>query len=228
MDEDTADPIELPNPPAPVLLSNMKQIPVQCILQNPELPTGCECVSLAILLNHLGYFVDKVTLARNYLPKMDFYWYNGVYYGADFHTTFAGNPESSHSYGCYAPCIITTANRFFDDNGYNAKAVDITGGDFDALLDNYINNDTPVLIWITSNNLHVSKLTSIWTTPTGETVQWRAYEHCVVLTGYDKEKSLIYVSDPLVGNTSYDYETLKKRYVELGQQAVFIQNLQSV
>jgi len=216
---------DVPEPDIPVTppTPNVKQILVQNILQNPELPTGCECVSLTILLNHLGYFVDKVTLARDYLPKMDFYWYNGIYYGADFRTTFAGNPESEHSYGCYAPCIVTTANRFLSENGYIAEAVDLTGTDFDSLLSNYIDNDIPVLIWITSSNLHESRLTSIWTTPTGEQVQWRAYEHCVVLTGYDKDNGFIDVSDPLIGNTSYDYERIKQRYIEMGQQAVYIE-----
>ena len=66
-------------------------------------------------------------------------------------------------------------------------------------------------------------LTSVWTTPDGERVQWVAYEHCVVLTGYDMDNRKIYVSDPLVGNTSYDYDRLKQRYIDLGQQAVHIQ-----
>ncbi|MDE5768922.1 MAG: C39 family peptidase [Oscillospiraceae bacterium] len=220
------EPIQEPDEPSvidpPEPDRNTKQINVINILQKPELPTGCESVSLTILLNYLGYSVNKLTLARNYMPKLNFYWSNGVYYGADFRTTFAGNPESSHSYGCYAPCIITTANNYFSDNGIHRTACNITGTDFDSLLTNYIDQDIPVLIWITSNNLHEPKLTSIWTTPVGEKVQWLAYEHCVVLTGYDKDNNLIYVSDPLVGNTSYDYSKIKQRYIDLGQQAVYI------
>ncbi len=200
-----------------------KRIDVTNILQNPELPTGCEVVSLTILLNHLGYNVDKLTMARNYLPKLDFYWYNGVYYGADFRTTFAGNPESKNAYGCYAPCITTTANSYFKDIGSGSVAQDLTGTNFDTLLSDYIDNDIPVLIWITSSNLHEPMLTSVWTTPEGKRVQWLAYEHCVVLTGYDMDKQIIYVSDPLVGNTSYDYGRLKQRYIDLGQQAVHIE-----
>lgn len=207
-------------PPEPT--STFKLIAMRNILQNPELPTGCESVSLTILLNHLGFSVDKMTIARNYLPKLNFYWSGGVYYGADFRTTFAGDPESSSSYGCYAPCITTTANKYFSSNGYDAKATNVTGTAFDSLLTDYIDNDIPVLIWITSNNLHETKLTSVWTTPAGEKVQWVAYEHCVVLTGYDKDKGIIYVSDPLVGNTSYDYSRIKQRYLDLGQQAVYI------
>ncbi len=209
-------------PTEPPVQDNKKILAVQNILQNPELPTGCEVTALTILLNHLGYSVDKLTMARNYLPKLDFYWENGIYYGADFRTTFAGNPESEYSYGCYAPCIVTTANSYFSANEFDAAACDITGVDFDSLLTDYIDNDKPVLIWITSSNLHEPYYTSIWTTPDGEEVQWLAYEHCVVLTGYDKDNQLIYTSDPLYGDTAYDYDTIRQRYNEMGQQAVYI------
>ncbi len=202
---------------------NKKLLNVSNIMQYPELPTGCESVALTILLNHLGYKADKLTIARDYLPKLDFYWYNGVLYGADFRTTFAGNPESEYAYGCYAQCITTTANNYLNDNGFGGKAYNITGSDFDSLLYDYIDKDIPVLIWITSSNLHETMLTSVWTTPDGERVQWKAYEHCVVLTGYDLDNQLIYVSDPLVGNTSYDYGRIKQRYIDMGQQAVYIQ-----
>lgn len=201
---------------------NAKRIDVTNILQKPALPTGCETVSLTILLNHLGYAADALTIARTYLPKMDFYTLDGANYGADFRTTFAGDPESSHAYGCYAPCIVTTANAYFRDNEIDRTARDLTGTDFDSLLTEYIDQDIPVLIWITSSKLHAPKPTTVWTTPEGEKVQWLAYEHCVVLTGYDKEKQLIYVADPLVGNTSYDYSKIKQRYVEMGQNCVSI------
>lgn len=201
---------------------NKKQIYVENIMQYPELPTGCETTALTILLNHLGYEVDKLTIARNYLPKLDFYWENDIYYGADFRTTFAGNPENEYSYGCYAPCIVTAANSYLSSVGTGVSAHNISGTSFDSLLKDYIDNDSPVLIWITSNDLHETALTSIWTTPAGETVQWVAYEHCVVLTGYDYENGIIFVSDPLVGNTSYDITKIRQRYIDMGQQSVWI------
>lgn len=209
----------LPVTPEPV---TSKQIEVKNILQNPELPTGCEVVSLTILLNHLGYNADKLTMARKFLPKMKFYSSGGVQYGADFHTTFAGDPEDSSSYGCYAPCIKTTADIYFAVNRIKAEAQDLTGTDLETLLSDYIDNDRPVLIWITMGNLLASYPGSVWNTPDGRRVQWLANEHCVVLTGYDKGKGLIYVSDPLYGNKSYDLGKLKLRYNELGSQAVCI------
>lgn len=156
-------PVEPPTQPLtePVQNDNKKVLDVQNILQNPELPTGCEATSLTMLLNYLGYPVDKVTITRNYLPKLDFYWEDGIYYGADFRTTFVGNPESEYSYGCYAPCIVTTANSYFLENEFDAAACNITGADFDSLLNDYIDSDKPVLIWITSSNLHESALTTI-------------------------------------------------------------------
>ena len=42
---------------------------VKCVLQNPELPTGCEITALTIVLNYLGYDVDKLTMADKYLDK---------------------------------------------------------------------------------------------------------------------------------------------------------------
>jgi uncharacterized protein YvpB len=171
----------------------------------------------------LGYNVDKLTIAREYLPKLDFYWEDDICYGADFHTTFAGDPENEYSYGCYAPCIVTAANSYLSDIGAEVSAYDETGSDFDSLLTDYIDNDIPVLIWITSSNLHETELTSTWVTPQGTTVQWVAYEHCVVLTGYDMDNGFVYVSDPLVGNVSYDMSKLKQRYSDMGYQCVRIE-----
>ncbi len=199
------------------------KIEVRNILQYPELPTGCECVSLTILLNHLGFPADKMQMARVFLPKLDFSEKDGVLYGADFRTTFAGDPESPHAYGCYAPCIAETARRYFAIEGIDAEPVDLTGAGLEDLFSRFIDRDIPVLVWVTSSSLHETKLTTVWTTPEGEQVQWVAYEHCVVLTGYNREKGIIFVSDPLVGNTVYDYALFKQRYEDLGRQAVMIE-----
>ena len=201
---------------------NSHLIEVESILQLPELPTGCETVSLTMLLNYLGYPADKLDLARNYLPKQEFYYVDEQLYGADFVTTFAGDPEDDASYGCYAPCVVVTANRYLRANAYKGTAYDLTGTDFELLLRGYIDHDIPLVIWITNYELEPSNLSTIWKTPEGKTVQWRRPEHCVVLTGYDRERELIYVSDPIYGNRSYDYDTLVERFGEMGKQAVYI------
>ena len=207
--------------------STRKQIDVENMLQNPDLPTGSESVSLTMLLNHLGYPADKFEIVRKYLPKQAFYYVDGELYGADFRTTFAGDPEDPDSYGCYAPCIVTTANNYFADKNLNGKAYDLSSTDFETLLSDYIDNDIPLIIWITNYDLEPSSLSTVWKTPDGQTVQWRRPEHCVVLTGYDREKGIVYTSDPLYGNKGYDYDTLVARFNEMGKQAVLIRNRQN-
>ncbi len=198
-------------------------IDVDNILQNPQLPTGCEAVSLTILLNHLGFKVDKMTIAEKYLPKQEFYMKNGVLYGADVVNTFAGDPRNSYSYGCFAPCIVNTAHRFLKSNGSDIDAYNISGKSLEELFEQYIDKGQPVLIWITSNGLKEPFKAEQWVTADGKKVQWQRYEHCVVLTGYDRGKKQIFVSDPLVGNTSYNYDTLNLRYEQMGRQAVSIE-----
>lgn len=198
-------------------------IKVNNILQMPQLPTGCEAVSLTILLNHLGFKVDKMTIAEKYLPKQEFYTKNGVLYGADVVNTFAGDPRNSYSYGCYAPCIVKTAEKYLKSCGSDMAAYDISGKSMEQLFEQYIDKGQPVLIWITSNGLSKPYKTEQWVTADGKNVQWLRHEHCVVLTGYDRAKKLVYVSDPLVGNTSYDYDKINLRYEQMGCQAVSIE-----
>ncbi len=44
-------------------------IPIETILQLPELPNGCEITSLTTLLTFYGYEVTKTVMADKYLPK---------------------------------------------------------------------------------------------------------------------------------------------------------------
>ena len=47
------------------------QLPVRTVLQNPELPNGCEAASLAALLKYKGVPADKLDLAYGYIPRGD-------------------------------------------------------------------------------------------------------------------------------------------------------------
>ena len=73
---------------------------VSNILQNPEMPTGCEITSLTIDLNYLfpDDGITKQYMADNYLDT-------AVIGTASPNDAFLGSPYSSHSYGCYAPVI---------------------------------------------------------------------------------------------------------------------------
>jgi hypothetical protein len=67
-------------------------IPVSTLLQEPELPNGCEIVSLTAILNYYGYNVSKVIMADQHLPKQDFIRVDGKLFGPDPYKTYAGSP----------------------------------------------------------------------------------------------------------------------------------------
>lgn len=199
------------------------KIDVKNIMQKPELPYGCEIVSLTIVLNHLGFDVDKMYMSDNYLKQVDYWDKDGERYGADPYKAFPGNPAELNSTGCFAPVIADSANRFFKDNNSSNIGIDTSGQTLTELFHTYIDNDVPVIIWITSSDLHEIVYKYSWKTEDGDTIRFPSYEHCVVMTGYDTKKKVVYVADPLVGNTSYDMQLLEKRFTELGSNSVIIE-----
>ncbi len=187
------------------------------VLQNPELPTGCEITSLTMLLNYIGFDIDKLTLADEYLPK-------GEYRKADFNKVFVGDPRSRQAYGCTAAVIAETAEKFLSDYDTENKwqVVNVTGHSPEMLY-SAVKYGNPVVVWGSINMGEIIRDYVSWTDEeTGETVSWFGGEHCILLTGYDMRENLVYVNDPLRGQVSYDMRTFEKRFEELNRNAVII------
>ncbi len=211
--------LDNPEPTVPVRPTSFK-LDVPMVYQNPELPTGCEATSLTILLNYSGFNVSKTTVA-DLMPKMDFYYSGGVYYGADYITTFPGNPRYDSGYGCYTPCMVTTASRYFSSEGISGCSLsNISGNDFDRLF-SYVAAGKPVMVWATMNMIEPRDTVS-WTTPEGRYVTWKGNEHCLVITGYDLAQGIVYVNDPLRGKVTYSISTFEHRYNQMGKYAAVI------
>ena len=104
-------------------LPDTVQLNVENILQNPELPNGCEITSAAIVLNYLGFDIDKVTLAENCLPMHIPYW------EADPEVEFMGSPADELSFYCLPGVITTAVNTYLDEQGSTYSALDITGAE---------------------------------------------------------------------------------------------------
>ncbi|MDO5559493.1 MAG: C39 family peptidase [Oscillospiraceae bacterium] len=188
-------------------------IDVDYIYQNPELPTGCEVTSLTMLLNYLGFDVSKTELVDNFLT-MD---YQGT---KTFDQAFIGSPYTDAGYGCFAPVIVSTAQDYLDSVGSTYEPLNITGTEFDLLYD-YISNDNPVVVW-TSMYLMETYEDFCYTAADGTDVYWYVNEHCMLLTGYDKENNTITAADPLCGLMLYNADAFKEKYDTLGKQAVVI------
>lgn len=199
-----------------------KQLSVNCILQNdsPSLPTGCEATALTIALQYDGFSAEKTDIAKTYLPKMLFYTLNDIYYGGDFRYVFPGDPTTAYGYGCYAPAIVATANAYFTAQKNASYAENLSGTSFEDLFP-YIAAGRPVVFWGTTE-MKEPETGGSWTTPEGDTATWISYEHCLVLTGYDKDAGTVSVADPLRGNVTYDLDLVVQRYNQMGKQAVII------
>jgi len=187
---------------------------VEYIAQNPSLPTGCEVTSLATVLKYLGAEVSKETLADKYLPK-------AAVGQANFYEEFVGNPRNASAYGCYAPVIVKTAEKYFTENQMQYSAVDYTGATFTYLLDK-VAEGTPAIVWITSPITAEPVYTTEWIVD-GEYLRWKGNLHCVVLIGYDTETGKVTVSDPLRGITEYEMELFIRRFKQMNSQAVLIE-----
>lgn len=186
------------------------KLDVANINQNPELPTGCEVTSLTIVLNYLGYDVDKLTMADLFLPQ-------GEIGKTDPDVAFIGNPRDKHSYGANAPVLVQTANDYLTKMKSDYHAYNMTGKEFNE-LENYILDGYPVMVWETINMLE-SYPSSKWTIDNKE-IQWYANFHCMVLIGWTEDAYIM--ADPLKGIVEYDKDVVLQRYNELGKQAIVI------
>lgn len=191
------------------------QLDVENIAQNPELPNGCEITSAAIVLNYLGYDVDKVTLAEEYLPTYVPYW------EADPNVEFMGDPADELAFYCLPGAVVTAVNAYLDDVGSEYEALDISGAPVEELYQ-WVANGTPVLVWATRAfsdplyNYTFQLFNGSWP---------YSNSHCLVLTGYDD--TTCYLADPMLEVETVDRELFASRYVERGQYAVVITKAQT-
>lgn len=185
----------------------------ETVMQNPELPTGCEITALTQTLNFLGFDVDKVTMCDKYM-NIDM---NGEY---TMNQCYIGDPKSYTGFGCSSPVICKSAKRFFRVQKSDCYPVDLTGTDFQELF-YQVEQGRPVVVWATMY-LMDTKPEYVYTAKNGEEMWFCTYQHCLTLYGYDLDEGIVYLADPLVGNTTYPLERFEKIYDILGKQAVVI------
>ena len=186
------------------------RLEVENIDQNPELPNGCEITSAAIVLNYLGFEVDKVTLAEEYLPRCVPYW------EADPRVEFMGNPEDELAFYCLPGAVVTAVNDYLEDVDAGYTAVDISGSAVEELYQ-WVAGGYPVMVW-TTRAFSEPLYNDTFLLPDGD----RPYSnsHCLVLTGYDDDTC--YLADPMLEVETVEREHFAESYLERGQYAVVI------
>lgn len=189
------------------------KLPIKYICQYPEMPTGCEATALTMVLNYLGFDVEKETIAADYVKKTD--------YPGDFIHYFMGDPFSEKGYGMYSPALTNTANDFLESRNSDLKAYDITGEGMDKICE-YVSRGMPVCIWTTYYLERDPKVTKEYTL-NGKDYQWKSNEHCMVVIGYDLEKDTLILANPAEEIKEYPRNLIEKRNRQFDEMAVVIQ-----
>lgn len=189
-------------------------IDVPFINQNPELPTGCESVSLAMAFNALGYPTSKTELADNYMPI-----------GGSYVTTFFGDPHKNDGTGIYPPGLVQTAQNYIDAKNLDVSPVDLTDKDFKDFY-KIIENGYPIVFWITGGlyDPYTYDDEDFHEMYNGRDYPWITNIHCIVMNGYDTEKGTVTFTDPLSGTKVYDEDRVEYVYNQIGLAMTLIKN----
>lgn len=185
---------------------------IETFNQMPLYPTGCESVSLYILLKH--YNVDvSIDAIIEALPKGELpYEENGEYYGSNPETEFVGSPYNNYSYGVFEGPLGEVAN-IFKKGAISSKKFTINN------LKKKIKEGIPVITWIRiQEDMSPIEYAEPWiSSQDGKIVKWIKGEHAVVLYGYDSK--YYYISNPYNGEKygveknifEYNYELMGQR-----------------
>lgn len=195
---------------------------VECILQNPELPTGCEAAAAAMLLNSYGYRTDKMTVAA-FLEKSDQVEEYGTIYACHPNDAFIGNPYTVHGYGAFPKVVVKAMQKVIDQQNGRYKACTLYGKTEEELLEK-IDTGNPLCVWTSMYNMEIEYKKGWYLIQEGlfteEYFEWPSNEHVVVLTGYDE--TVVEVCDPLIGVCTYSRESFFRHYKQVGRYAVML------
>lgn len=195
-------------------------IPVETVLQLPELPNGCEITALTAVLNTYGYDVTKLKMADEYLPKEPFTWRNGKLYGPDPYQAYAGEPRlEPGGFFSYAPPIIEAGQHYLADVNGKEELIDLSGSSREELMA-YLEQGIPLVVWVTLD-LSKARINYSWHIyGTDERFLAPVNLHCVVLHGY--ADNLVHVMDPLKGLIQLDADRFFASYEDLGSHALAV------
>ena len=181
------------------LRNRSAQIDTEELMQNPELPTGCESVALTSAFRSLGFEIEKTEIADEYLT-----------YGEDMMWSYVGDPEEIDGAGIYPPGLTNCANDYLKAKKSKYTAYNTMGTNFEDLF-KLIENGCPVLIW-TTMDYEEPILSDVAFDYNGKYFYWYELEHCVMLCGYDLDEETVTINDPLEGIITIDLDQMKTVY----------------
>ena len=181
--------------------------------QYPDLPNGCEVTSLAMLLRYYDIKVSKLDLSEK-IKHVSSFSQDGRYRGNP-HVGFVGYMSQANAGWCVYNEPLEQVGQIYTNN-----IVNFTGHDFIQVL-RLVSQGHPVLIITTTNFNHVTDMQT-WVTAQGP-VHVTPSSHACVITGYNKDKQIVYVNDPFgYQNKPVSWHGLERSFNQQGKQALYI------
>jgi uncharacterized protein YvpB len=187
-----------------VTASSVMILNVPVVLQNPELPAGCEVTSLTMALQYKGVAIDKLTLAM----KMPFTK------TLDPNQGYVGSPYNGTGYTINPVKLQELAKV------YRSNSADLTGSSI-TTIEKEVRAGNPVLVWYTIGYGNVIDLNN-FKYQNGKKYWWPQPLHCIVVTGVSSTG--FYINDPLNGNKNYmiDKDRFNQVYSGMGKRALVV------
>lgn len=187
---------------------------VPCYDQTVNYKTSCESMATVEVLNYLGYDITIDDFLGKYLDiveRADVVESDGNI----FDQYFVGDPHTYDGLLCNPPVIVEAVTEYFGDIGEtNRLAIDRSGLCFNFLLDE-VAIGRPVVLWITHGcvNSEVKEFVGN---------QFFAHSHTVVLSGFDRARGVVQLTDSVDGIVELPYEQVRDNYEFCGKRCVVI------
>lgn len=198
-----------------------QRLDVPVILQKPQLPHGCEITAMTAAFNYYGLNLNKMRMAKKYLPTKEVIDKDGKRIGPDPNKAYAGNPanELTGTYA-FAPVITKTAKKVAHDYKTDLKVTNLTGASEKNIIEK-VQQGIPVMMWVTLDLSKPKKKEGWYIENTNKKPKMYLNLHVVVLTGYEDNK--VIVMDPLHGYVSHDATKFFSSFKDMGSQAIAIE-----
>ena len=198
------------------LFLNLVQLDVPLYDQTVKYQTACESVATVATLNYFGYDITIDEFLDSYLDIIEA---RNVEFSVNGHNIFdvyfVGNPRTYNGWLCYPPVIVKAVERYFSniDEKYR-RPYNCTGYSFNSLLDE-VSKGNPVVVWITQG-CQESEIVDF------KGSEYVALNHAVVLSGYDRNRGVVLITDSIDGSLELDYNVVKNVFDFAGKRSVVI------
>lgn len=215
----TTQPSETETQP-PVVTSKIISAPLIC--QYPDYPSGCESVAAVMNLKYYRFVITVDDFIDRYLFTGSApFKYDDVWYSSNPDESFLGDPRSDKGWGIWAKGLERSIQRCLDCYTGNFSVESTFSETLDSLCEKYIDNNIPVIVWVTAYMEAPRVNVTPYIIGTDKTFTWISPNHCMLLVGYDEDN--YYFNDPITGNLEkYDKIASNVAFSGNGSQAVVI------